>query len=697
MAVIGKIRERVGLLIAIVGISLLAFILGDLLTSNSSSFFGPPNRLAEVNGKNITINEFEAVYEQMLQNYKTNNQTDVVDQATQDQLREQAWTQILNEHIYGKEYEDLGLKVTSAELFDLVQGREVHPQIKQAFTNPETGEFNPQQVIQFLKTMDQDPTGDTRRQWLAFESFIKEERQKQKYLELIKKGMYVTTAQAQADHVAKNKLATIKYVMVNYNTIPDSAALVTESDLKKYYKDNKSRFFQNEATRSIEYITFDVRASNEDMEETKEWMMRHMEEFTTTNNDSTFLTRFSDEGGGVEMYSQDNIPPAIAHFFDASPGEIHGPYLENNQYRLAKLIDLTERPDSVKARHILYRVPDPMHRDSIVQIAEDMKEDIRKNKNFEEMARLHSTDGSADQGGDLGWFTEGMMVKPFSDASFDGKKGDLVVVESQFGVHLIEITDQSGKSPRAKVAMFVKDVDPGNRTFQRAYSEASEFAARNNSPQKFEEAVRERGLNKQIADNIRVNDRNVQGMEGSREIVRWAHHEAKRGDISKAFELNDRYVVAHLVGAKDRGIPSLDQVREQVEVEARKVKKTEMIQQKAANAGNDIEQISAAVGVAVQAGDNISFSNPVIPGAGREPFVVGYAFGMNRGDVSKALKGEVGVYFIKLENITEAPEKTEFTAEKQQIRQMKTSRAEFDVFNALKENANVEDNRSRFY
>lgn len=164
MAVIGKIRERAGLLIAIVGISLLAFILGDLLTSNRSSFFGPANKIAEINGKTITINEFEAVYEQLVENYKVNNQTETVDQATQDQLREQAWTQLLNEHIYGKEYEELGLKVTTAELFDMIQGREVHPQIKQAFTNPQTGEFNPQQVIQFLKNMDQDPTGNTRRQ-----------------------------------------------------------------------------------------------------------------------------------------------------------------------------------------------------------------------------------------------------------------------------------------------------------------------------------------------------------------------------------------------------------------------------------------------------------------------------------------------------------------------------------------------------
>jgi peptidyl-prolyl cis-trans isomerase D len=633
----------------------------------------------------------------MVENYKINNQTDVVDAATQDQLREQAWTQLLNEQIYGREYEDLGLKVTSAELFDMIQGREVHPQIRQAFTNPETGQFNPSQVIQFLKNMDQDPTGDTRRQWLAFESFIKEERQKQKYLELIKKGIYVTSAQAKADHADKNRLATIKYIQVNYNTIADSVAVVTESDIKKYYNENKSKFHQAEATRTIEYVTFDVRASSEDIEETKEWMMRHMEEFTTTQNDSAFLVRFSDAGGGVQMYSTDNIPPAIADFFNASTGLVHGPYMENNQYHLVKLIELTERPDSVKARHILFRIPDPMQRDSTMEIAEVMKENIRKNKNFEDMAKQHSTDGSAEKGGDLGWFTEGMMVKPFNDAVFDGKKGDLVVVESQFGIHIIEITDQAKTSPRAKVAMFIKDIDPGNRTFQRVYSQASEFAARYNNSEKFEAAVKELGLNKQRAETIRINDRNVQGMDGSREMVRWAFHDAKKGDVSKAFEVNDRYVVAHLVGAKDKGIPTLDQVREQVEAEAKKVKKTEIIQQRAASAGSDIEKISAAVNAPVQAGDNISLSNPVIPGAGREPFVVGYVFGMNKGDVSKALKGETGVYFVKLENITEAPEKTEFTTEKQQIRQMKTSRAEFDVFNALKENANIEDNRSRFY
>ena len=696
MAVIGKIRERVGLLIAIVGVSLLAFILGDLLTSNRSSFFGPDNQVAEIHGNSITVNEFEAVYQQMLENYRINNKTEP-DQATQDQLREQAWNQILTEQVYGKEYKDLGLKVTSAELFDMIQGREVHPQIKQAFTNPETGEFNPQQVIQFLKTMDQDPSGNTRKQWLAFETFIKEERQKQKYLEMIKKGIYVTSGQAQIDYNEKNKLANIKYVQVNYNTIPDSTVTVTESDLKNYYSENKSRFQQPEATRKIEYVTFDVRASNEDMAETQSWMMEHLDEFKNTENDSLFLARYSDEGGGINMYSKENIPPVISELFNASPGEIYGPYFENNQYQVAKLKNLTQRPDSVKARHILFRIADPSQRDSIMKVAEEMKETIRKNRNFEEMAKQHSTDGSAEKGGDLGWFSEGTMVKPFNDAVFDGRKGDMPIVESQFGIHIIEITDQAGMSPRAEIALFVKDIDPSNRTFQKAFSEASEFAARNNNPDAFNKAVQERGLNKQVAENVKVNDRNIQGMEGSREIIRWAFFEADKGDISKAFELSDRYVVAHLVNKKDKGIPAMDQVREQVEVEARKQKKSEMIQQKAASAGNDIEKIAASVNAPVQAGDNISFSNPVIPGAGREPYVVGYVFGMEKGEVSNALKGETGVYFVKLENITDAPAKEDFTAEKQQIRQTKASRAEFDVFNALKENADIKDNRSRFF
>lgn len=696
MAVIGKIRERAGLLIAIVGISLLAFILGDLLTSNRTTFLGNPNKVAEINGETITISEFEAVYEQMIENYKINNQTETVDQATQDQLREQAWTQILNEKVYGKEYEALGLKVTPAELKDLVYGNEVHPQIKQAFTNPQTGEFNPQQVIQFLKNMDQDATGNTRRQWLAFEDFIKEERQKQKYNELIKKGLYITSAQAKADYAEKNRLATIKFIHVNYNTIPDSTAIVADADLKKYYNDNKERFYQADASRKIEYVTFDVRASNEDMAETQEWMMQHMEEFKSTDNDSLFLARYSDEGGGVQMYSRTTIPPVIENLFTAAPGEVFGPYFENNQYKIAKLVSIKERPDSVKARHILFRIPSPDKRDSLMAVAQNMKEQIQKNKNFEEMAKQHSTDGSAEKGGDLGWFIEGMMVKPFNDAAFDGKKGDMPVVESQFGIHIIEITDQAKTSPRAEIAMFVKNIDASSRTFQKAYADANEFASANNTPEKFEAAVKERGLNKLIAENIKINDRNVQGLDNSREIVRWAY-EAKKGDISKAFELSDKYVIAHLVGMKDKGIPTLDQVREQVEVEARKVKKVEMVQQKVVNAGNDIEKIAAAVGAPVQAGDNISIANPIIPGAGREPYVAGYAFGMQKGEVSKALKGETGVYFVKLENLTEATEKTEFTAEKQQLRQTKTARSEFDAFNALKENANIDDQRSRFY
>ena len=234
MAVIEKIRGKAGLLIGIVGFSLAAFILGDFFSSNSA-FRSSDSNVGEINGKSINVVDFEARVQTQVDNYKLQSNNESVDQNTMDQLREQTWNQLVNDMVMKPQYEKLGLTCSPKELLDMVQGKNPHPQIKQAFTDPKTGMFNPANVSNFLKNMDNDQTGKTRKQWVLFENAIREERVQQKYYNLLKGGMYVSKAEALADFMGRNKTASVRFVAIPYATISDSTIEVTDAEIKTLY------------------------------------------------------------------------------------------------------------------------------------------------------------------------------------------------------------------------------------------------------------------------------------------------------------------------------------------------------------------------------------------------------------------------------------------------------------------------------
>ncbi len=700
MAIIGKIRNRAGLLIGFVGISLLAFILGDLLTSNRT-LFGNNNEVAEIDGQSITFQEFEERVQTMISNYKANNKVDAVDQNTTEQLREQAWTELLNEIIYGKQEDKLGVKVSTEEIYDMVQGPDPHPQIKQAFTDPNTGQFNPASVLQFLKNMDQDETGATRAQWISFEKYITKERSRTKYNEAIKGGIYVTKFQAQQDYTAKSKIANLRYVQVNYSTISDSSIVLTDSDLSTFYNKNKNQYKQ-EAARTIDYVVFQVTPSEEDVQKTLEYLQKQAQPFANAIDDSAYVARYSDVPFNTNYISKGTLTPDIDSLMFNSPvGTVTAPYLDNNtHYRMAKLNAVSFRPDSVKARHILLSVASPDQQAEVMAKADSLKKVIKSGQSFAELAKSLSQDfGSGEKGGDLGWFTEGMMVPTFNDACFEGKKGDLPIVVSQFGIHLIEIQDQSKASKRVRVAFLDKEVEAGNATYQAVFTKANAFAANNRSAEEFDTAVEKDALNKRIAENLKETDRTIAGLESPREVIRWAY-KSNKGDVSEAFELGDKYVIAKLVSVSDKGIAPMDQVKEVVEAGARKEKKaamiTENIKSKIGSETN-LDNIGSKLNTPVMPADNVTFANPNIPGVAREPKIIGSAFAMKQGATSAPIAGELGVYIINVVSFVEAPAKDDYSADKQQLVQTIKSRAEYEAFNALKEKANITDNRGKFY
>ncbi len=706
MAIIGKIRERMGVFLVIfVGLALALFTLEGLLTSNSSIFRDTRNDIAEIGGSTVSAQDFEGQVNKMTAFYKSQNKQDNIDQATTDMIREQAWSQLLSDMVYGKQYEQTHVSVGVDELWDMVQGRFVHPKIKEVpiFQDSITKQFKPVLVKKYLEAIQNDEkAASAYEQWLNFEDAIRKERLSQKYTTLLKQGLYVTAAQAKQDYIAKNRSAKIKYVVMNYNVIPDSAAVPGEKDLKNYYEKHRSEYKQ-ETSRKIEYVTFDVLPSGEDKEAARADFARMTEDFRNAANDSEFVARNSETKSADESYhTRGSLSPALdSMLFDSLyKGKIAGPYQEGNFFKIAKVADVKDSPDSVKARHILIKINPGDDTLKVRARADSLKKMIKGGRNFADLAKKISEDpGSGSKGGDLGWFTEGTMVKPFNDACFNGKKGDLSIVESPFGFHVIEVQDISKKSKRAKIITIDRLIEPSSKTDRDVFNRANMFAGQNNSGNAFEKALADQKLNKRIADNIKENDKTIAGLESPRELVRWAY-KAKKDEVSRVYQFGNKYVVAHLVEIKEKGIAPMEQVKDQVEAGARKEKKAALMEEKfkaALQGGSSIEDLGRKLNLEIKNVDYMTFASPYISGVGKEAEVVGTVFTLKQGMLSAPIQGTAGVFVAVVEQFTEAAQKKDFAEEGKQLQNALRQRVDYEAFNALKEKANIQDNRGRFY
>lgn len=697
MAVIGRIRKRVGLLIGFVGVSMLLFILGDLVTSNTGLLNRNNDVVGEIGGTKIHYSEFEKRVETLTENYKLNTRQETVDQNTTDMLREQAWTLFSNELTLGEEYKKLGLACSSEELYEMCTGKTPNAQVAQAFTDPNTKQFDPNAVVKFLKDLP-NREENIQRQWKNFEDAISDERISEKYRSLIKGGLYVTTAEAKRNYEETNRMAALRFARLDFNTIPDSAAKVEDSDLQAYYNANQSRYKQAETIRKVEYVAFDVMPSAEDREAAMDWISKKKEEFTVATDVPLFVNQNSDTPFDSTYHAKGSLKPAVDTVaFTAPQGTIIGPYEEFNSMKVSRVMGDKFVPDSVKARHILIKVENGDTAKARAS-ADSLKNAIQKGASFADLATKFSQDpGSAVKGGDLGWFRQGMMVPPFNDACFNGKKGDMPIVTSDFGVHLIEIMDKGTPTRQVQVATVERKIEPSQRTYDDFFNRANQFAASCTSPELFDSLIIKQSFSKRIADNIREADKNVPGLDQPRELVRWAYA-AKKDDISKVFTFGDKYVVAKLVSIKNKGTLPLEEVKDAVTVEARKQKKAEMLIAKfdGAKAGT-IDEIASKLNITATDADNVNFVNGYVPGMGNEPKVVGTVFAMKQGQLSAPLIGETGVCVVLVKGFTEPGPTKDYSSQAKSLAEQRRSRSEYEVSAALKEKANVEDNRGRFY
>lgn len=702
MATLEKIRKRGVLLTVAIGLALFGFIFMDFFNSGGSR--NSQFEIAEIAGKSIPLQQYQRELNDIIEINKFSSGKSSLDEATVQRIRTQTWNQMVRNYVMADEYDELGIDVSSQELWDMVQGENIHPIIQNLFTNPETGELNTMAVIRFLKTYDQDPTGQQKAYWLFIEDQMINERMFTKYSNLISKGLYTTTAEAKAELNNINKKVDFDFVIQNINTIPDSLIAYNNSDLKAYYDKHQNEYKQ-EASRSIEYITFDVVPSEEDKKATQEWINSIKEDFANTKDDEDFVNLNSDFSFDDFYLKKDELPETLQdEMFDAEEGYIYGPYFENDAYLLAKLSDVAYVPDSVKARHILLQPTQNQNSNQIFALADSLVDLLENGANFAALSDKYSADKAANEkGGDLGWFRANEMIKTFSDTAFNAKVGEYKMVATQYGLHIVQTTQKSAGEKKVKVAIIGRKLQPSSNTYQKTYAEASKFAGNNHTYEEFLQAINEEGYAKKLASDIKEFDQQLAGLENPREFIR-AIYSTDKNEIIKSennpiFELGNRFVIGFVTSIKEEGIAPFEQVKTQLVVQVKKEKKAEYLASKfndALSETNNLELLADKLNTEVYEATDITFRSYSVPNAGVEPKMVAVATSVNADELAGPIQGANNVFVLKVTSIT-TDETLNVEMQQAQTMMQYQNRATYEAFEALKEEANIVDKRAKFY
>ncbi len=701
MATLEKIRNRAGIGITIfIGLALAAFVLGDAVKSGSSIMRGSQHEFAKIAGKSVDYKEFQKKVDDLTDIYKLNSGSTSIDQKTTEQIHEQTWNGLVRNITMKDIYESLGIAVSSNELFDLVQGENPHAIIKSLFRDQKTGNVNRQALIQFLKYQQTNSSGPEHNYWLYVENQIQEERCFTKYNNLLLKGIYTTGDEARFSLEGKNKKVNIEFVGKPFTAISDSTVKVSADEIEKYYDAHKEKYKQ-EASRELEYVLFPVIASKNDEDKVIKWINDIKPEFAAVEDPAAYVNVNSDKQFDATFLKKSELPSNLSEFaFTGKAGDIYGPYKEGQSWKLTKIQKFEEMPDSVNARHILIHVSSQAEVAKAKSTVDSLKRVLTLGGDFAALARKYSTDeGSAVKGGELGWFKRGAMVKPFDEAAFSGKINEYQIVNSQFGIHLLQVTKRGNTTLNVQLATIVRNIEPSSQTYQQTYSVASKFASENRDLKAFRAAVTSQGLNKRLATVFEA-DKEVAGLENSRLLVR-AAFKADLGQTvlssegTAIFELGSQFVVAQLSNIQEKGYSSISTNKPTIEMVIRKDKKAEQLKEKMAGK-TDLPSLASAMGTTVGQAQDINFESYSIPGLGIEPAVAGIASALEQGAVSKPVAGANGVYVVKAASVTKGSS-TDIASEKFQNKMALSYRVTAQAFEALRENAEVVDKRAKFY
>ncbi len=706
MAIIGAIRKRYWLLVLVIGVALLLFILSDFSRKGQTQ----ETTLVSVNGEKVSIMEFNKKFDENIELAKINSGKNNLSTSETNQIRQSTFDETVENIITKKQFEELGISVSVEELSDLIIGNNPHPYVVQSFTDPSTGTFDKAIVSNFLQNIDQiDPTMKSR--YLMLEKAVKDDRIKNKYNNLIGKSFYVPTSVAKRQYIESNETANAYVAGLRYVYFSDTLVSIDDKDYEKYYNENKYKFQQDRDARNIEYVMFTPQISEADITNLMNAAndaYKDLTEVTNNRNIASVVNTVSDtkydstwKKAGEYSKQLDSL------FFRAEVGTVFEPTIGNDNIKVYKLVDRQVRPDSLRASHILVsyagaNVPGIERTMAEAEkIADSLLIVLKAAPNrFASVAATFNDDNVAkESSGDLDWFPDGMMVPEFNQAVFDGREGDIVKVSTIFGFHIVKITGKKDFSTKIRVAEVTIDLEPGIKSMEKAYNDASSFAASFNTLEKFEAEAKT--LNMRTADRITPELSNLPGLSNAREIVRWAFNDkTKTGAVSNVFDIEGSYVVAALKDKIDKGTVPLSIVKNGITPLVMRDKKAEYILaqiEEEFSKEQDIYKLMEKFPEIPIDTVNVSFMSGNVPGFGNEPKLVGKIFTAAPNQLSKPIVGEQAVYVFILNGITQAPEIENFDMQKRQMASMFQGRAINALMTTLKQKSDIKDNSLIFF
>ena len=712
MATLEKIRNKAGLLVAVVGLALFAFIIGDLLNSSSSFQRSNQNNVLVINGHTVDYQEYMGRENELTERFKLQYGMTNLNDNYLAQIRQGVYEEFVLENILNPRFNDLGITITTQEMTDMVEGANISPILlqNQAFQNPETGMFDRYALNMFLNRIKNIETfpEEYRNQlmqdkmmWMYLEKDIKRNRFYEKYTSLLSKAVAANSLDAKDAFDKSMTSSDIVYVMGSFSTIPDSAVQVSDAEIEKLYNNRKEMFRQQE-TCVIDYVAVDIVPSQSDFEQASKEMDAIRTELATTDNVAALTNEKSErkyENVFKSINSVQNDQDLFDFFTTASLGDIEGPIFKDNQYRILQLNDKTMNADSVNVSIITLaaRATDA----DTKAVADSLLNVIKEGANFAELVRQFSGDQMREVDGVIGWLTEDvalrMINEEFKRTVFSLPIGQSAIVKSNYGTHIVKVTERTKPVQKYKVADIVYTVSPSSATRSQLYNDLNQFIAQNNSVEKIEASASESGYN--LSSNVRVlsTDVIVGTVANARQIVRWAFNN-KKGQISDILECDNKFVVATHKGRLPEGYQSLATVTPQLKNELTMTKKGEALAALLLSKNlSSIEDYAEELNVIPDTIKFITMATPRIANIGAEPKLNALVTLSPLHIVSEPVVGNNGVYVFKVFNRTN--EEQLFDKENQ-IRQLEANNAYRLgglVFRYLQQNAKIEDNRIRFF
>jgi len=691
MGVMNKLRDNTGVILWILVISF-----GVIWTLQDSNVFETvgrqPRNVAVVNGSPIQYEQYQQTLEQQRQRVRQQVGQEMTPRM-EEMVQEQAYTQLINQELLQQEMDRLGISVTNTEVENMVYGPNPHPLIRRQFADS-TGQIN-YQLIEQVATNPQ-----SKQQWLQLEDFLRQQRRQQKMNSLVQASVHVSQKDVEEYYQRQNDTTTVRYVAMRYASVSDDSITVAESDLRDYYEENKEDYKRNK-TFTLNYVTKAKNATAEDTTAITQDLNDLREEFAAAENDSLFLEEnASDRSYSSEYRTADQLeaPIADAIYADLEEGAVVGPVFANEMAHLIKISDT--RPaesEYIHARHILLRSQnaDAEKRQRLNAIADSIESGAAS---FEAMARAYSEDGSASDGGDLGWFGRGRMVPAFENAAFEAPVGEVIgPVKSEFGYHLIRVDARADQA--VQFANLAYSLRPSQATLteqENTLEDLAYFAEEEGSG--FESEADRMGLSAQEVD-VEAGQTNIPGIGQSQRIATFLEG-ASEGDISEVFELNDNFAVLHVQSIQPEGYRPFEEVKAQIrtQVELQKKRSIQVAKMRRALREDGFEGLAGALSTRVREKDDVTLQTNVAPGVGRDPTFAGTVFGLDEGEVSGVVEGENAAFVVQVVSRMDPPPLTE--QKRAQIRRQLLQQEQQQVtqqwLSALREQAEIQDNRSAF-